>query len=298
MAIIPELISSGHGLLEGPVFDPDLGGLIVADADVGGVWSFPSSGPAKLIVPHRRGIGGMAVHSNGGLVVSGRNVALKPVTMETVPAIELLGNAPIAGVIGFNDLVTDPAGRIYVGSLAFHAMDVAADASSDKPAGRVHLIDLDGTARDVADGILLSNGMAFSPDAKILYLADSLRRCILAFDVRDDGSLGAPRTFCHVTEGLADGIAVAADGSLWLALCHVGRVVVYTAEGKSKNEIAFPVPMTTSLCFGGDNYRDLFVVSGARGAPPELQGCVFRVRVNVPGLPRPKARTAIKSTKV
>jgi D-xylonolactonase len=291
-ALSPQLLSSGHGLLEAPVFDPSLG-LIVADADKGGVWSFPFGLPAKEIVSHRRGIGGMALHAEGGLVVSGRNVALKQITSEPSPGIELLANKPDNGIVGFNDLTTDPAGRIYVGSLAFHAMDVSPDEFSNKPAGRIHLIDLDGRAQSVAEGILLSNGMAFSPDARLLYVADSLRRSVLAYDVRDDGSLGTPKTFCHVTNGLPDGVAVAEDGSVWLAICHAGRIASYASDGDLMGEITFPVPMTTSLCFGGDNYQDLFVVSGSRGAPKELLGCVFRVAVNVRGLPRPKARIAI-----
>jgi gluconolactonase len=172
-------------------------------------------------------------------------------------------------------------------------MDVSPDASADVPAGRLHLIDLDGQARDVADGILLSNGMAFSPDARLLYVADSLRRSVLVFDVHDDCSLGAPRTFCRVADGLPDGLAVAEDGSVWLAVCHAGRVIAYSSGGDKKIEITFPVPMTTSLCFGGEDYRDLFVVSGSRAAPPDLAGCVFRVAVDVPGLSRPKARTLI-----
>jgi gluconolactonase len=70
-----ETISTGHGLLEGPLWDIDRG-LLVADAIVGGVWAF-KDGPPALVVPHRRGIGGMALHAEGGIVVSGRNVAFK-----------------------------------------------------------------------------------------------------------------------------------------------------------------------------------------------------------------------------
>jgi D-xylonolactonase len=287
----PELLSSGHGLLEAPVFDPEFG-LIAADASHGGVWAFPSDRAPRLLVPHRRGIGGMAVHARGGFVVSGRNVAIKMPGLEHSDAVEILANDPARGVTGFNDMVTDRMGRVYVGSLAFFAMDVSPSETGEKPAGRLHLIDLDGSVRDVAQGVLLSNGLAFSPDGKRLYFADSLRRIVSVFNVSDDGSLANQTTFCKLPDGLPDGIAVTEDGSVWLAVCHGGRVIAYDQNGEIKEVLTFPVPMITSLCFGGEDYRDLYIVSGPTGAPPELSGCVFRQRVDVPGIPRPRARIA------
>ncbi len=51
-----------------------------------------------------------------------------------------------------------------------------------------------------------------------------------------------------------------------------------------------PLPMVTSLCFGGDDLRDLYIVTGSRGGPSETCGTLYRTRADVAGLPLPLAR--------
>lgn len=283
-----DTVSSGHGLLEGPLWHPRLG-LLVADAAVGGVWAVSEGGKPTLQVANRRGIGGMALHESGGVVISGRNVAYKrlmgdPKADET---LVLLPNDPDHGVIGFNDLTTDGAGRIYVGSLGFKAMD------GGLPGGRtafLHLVDLDGSTRIVAHDVELTNGLGWSPDGKRLYHSDSLRHIVKAYSVRDDGSLSEPTVFASTPAGHPDGLAVAEDGTVWVAIAHASTVCQFDTDGHELQRIDFPVPMVTSLCFGGQDLRDLYVVSGSTGAPAELGACVFRVRSDVSGLPRAPAR--------
>jgi gluconolactonase len=57
--------------------------------------------------------------------------------------------------------------------------------------------------------------------------------------------------------------------------------------------VAVPLPMVTSLCFGGNDLRDLYVVTGSRGGPSENCGSVFRMKVDVPGLALHPARVAV-----
>jgi gluconolactonase len=283
-----ELLSSGHSLLEGPIWHPTLG-LLVGDADVGGVWCFAPGMPPKQVVPHRRGIGGMALHENGGLIVSGRNVALKRMIGEAGAdeTVVLLANDPPNGMIGFNDLTTDSVGRIYVGSLGYRAME---NEDRNGRTAFLHLIDLDGSVRVVASDVQLTNGLGWSPDGKKLYHSDSLRHIIKVYDGRDDGSLGAPRVFATTPFGHPDGLAVAEDGSVWLAVADGHAVCRFAADGRELQRFTFPVPMVTSLCFGGKDLRELYVVSGSRGAPKEMGACVFRLHPDVAGLPRPLAR--------
>lgn len=282
-----ERISTGHGLLEGPIWHPDRG-LIVADAIVGGAWAFKPGAAPALVVAHRRGIGGMALHDNGGLVIGGRNIAVKrfPEAHDDATVV-LLENDPAAGVLGFNDLCVDAAGRIYVGSVAFVAMD--ADRA-DKPPGKLHLIDTDGRARIVGHDVLLSNGLGFSPDGKQLYHSDSLRNAVFVYAVLDNGDLGEKRLFTETAGGLPDGLAVDAEGTVWVALAGGARVAGYAPGGREVASIAVPEPMVTSLCFGGNDLRDLYIVTGSEGAASDRAGSIHRTRVDVPGLPRPLAR--------
>ena len=71
-----EALATGYGLIEGPVWDPDQG-LYWSDVAHGGVHRLARSGAVTTVIPHRRGIGGMARHADGGLVVGGRNIAWK-----------------------------------------------------------------------------------------------------------------------------------------------------------------------------------------------------------------------------
>ena len=280
-----DALASGYGLIEGPVWDPEQG-LFWSDVLHGGVHRLARSGEIAIVIPHRRGIGGMARHAEGGLVVGGRNIAWKSLA-DSSGQVLLEADAAAAGAIGFNDLTTDAAGRIYVGSLAFRVF-----AGEEPRPGHLHVIDLDGSARIVADGIALTNGLAFSPDGGRLYHSDSRAGIVRVYDVRADGSLGPWRVFARA-EAIPDGMAVAADGSVWVALAEGGAVAVFGPDGAERARVPAPLPMVTSVCFGGDDLRDLYVVTGSRGGPGDRCGTVYRTRVDVPGVLRPAARVPL-----
>ena len=276
-------LATGYGLIEGPVWDPAKG-LYFSDVLGGGIHLLDRAGKVSLAVPKRRGIGGMALHADGGLVAGGRDivhVSLADHSMEV-----LLDQRSADNAVGFNDLTADAQGRIYVGSIAY------AIFKGDEPKpGKLYVIDLDGKVRPISDGILLTNGLGFSPDGRLLYHADSRRELIRVYDVGNDGSVGPWRAFAATGPGsVPDGLKVAADGSVWVADAHGGRVAVFGADGRHRGDIPVPRPMVTSLCFGGDDLRDLYIVTGSRGGPSESCGTVYRQRSDVAGLPLPLAR--------
>ena len=92
------------------------------------------------------------------------------------------------------------------------------------------------------------------------------------------------------TGGVPDGLKVAGDGSVWVADAHGGRVIVVNPDGTHRADLAVPLPMVTSLCFGGDDLRDLYVVTGSVGGPAENCGSIFRSRSGIAGLTLPPAR--------
>src|SRR5882757_2992382 len=280
-----DLVASGYGLIEGPVWDK-LHGLYFSDVINGGVFRLDRAGQVAPVVPKRRGIGGMALHATGGLVVGGRDIAC--VSLADGSTQSLLSLDAIPGATGFNDLTTDGAGRIYVGSLAFRVFG----GEPPKP-GHLHVIDLDGSMRTLSDGVMLTNGLGFSPDGRRLYHSDARGPLVRVYDVAPDGSVGPWRQFASLGEaGVPDGLKVASDGSVWVADAHGGRVAVFDADGAHRQDIAVPLPMVTSLCFGGDDLRDLYVVTGSRGGPHENCGSIFCCRVDVAGLALPVARVA------
>ena len=280
-------VATGYGLIEGPVWDPARG-LYFSDVINGGVDLLGLDGKIKPVIPKRRGIGGMALHENGGLVVGGRDIAC--VSLADGTSRTLLSLDAIAGATGFNDLTTDKAGRVYVGSLAYKVFG----GEAPRP-GYLHVIDLDGTMRTLSDGILLTNGLGVSPDGSRLYHSDARAGLVRVYDVKPDGGVGPWRTFAALGDGqsaVPDGLKVASDGSVWVADAHGGRVAVFNADGTHRHDLAVPLPMVTSVCFGGDDLRDLYIVTGSRGGPHENCGSIFRTRVDVAGLALPLARVA------
>ena len=278
-----EELISGFGLIEGPVYDPTRG-LIFSDVINGGVHCLTDDGNAEIVVPHRRGIGGIVQHADGGLIVSGKNIAYK--APGDAPTRVLLEPEAALGGLGFNDITTDAAGRVYAGSLAFRPV---AEGDEPKP-GHLYVIDLDGTARRLADGILLTNGLGFSPDGNKLYHSDSLRHQVLVYDVQENGNVGPPSPFATIEDGIPDGLAVSEDGAVWVAVAHGSAVKVFEPDGTERQTIPVPLPMVTSLCCGGADRRDLYIVTGSIGSGREDAGTVYRLRVDVAGLPVAPAR--------
>jgi gluconolactonase len=283
-----EQIATGFGLIEGPVWDPAKG-LYFSDVPNGGVHLLDGAGKVSLAVPKRRGIGGMALHANGGLIVGGRDIAW--VSLADGATHTLLSRDAIPGATGFNDLTTDNKGRVYVGSLAFRVF------GGDEPRpGHLHVIDLDGAMRTLSDGVLLTNGLGFSPDGRRLYHSDARAALVRVYDVNADGSVGPWQTFASLApSGVPDGLKVASDGSVWVADAHGGRVAVFEANGAHRKDIAVPLPMVTSVCFGGGDLRDLYIVTGSRGGPHDNCGSIFCIRAEVAGLPLPVARVSVSA---
>lgn len=274
---------TGYALIEGPLW-VDGTGLLFSDVLDGGVYALGADGKVSTMLPGRKGIGGMVEHADGGIVVGGRDIA------RVMPGREgsrtLLARDGIPGAVGFNDFTTDAAGRIYVGSLGYRVF------SDDKARpGHLHVIDLDGSVRTVSDGIWLTNGMGFSPDGTRLYHSDARANVIRVYPV-NDGEVGAWETFARIDGGHPDGLCVAVDGAVVVAVAHGGRVDVFEPDGSLRHSIEVPLPMVTSVAFGGNGLEDLYVVTGSVGGPDDHCGSIFRTSAGVAGLPVPPCRVA------
>lgn len=285
-----ETLTSGYGLIEAPVWDANRG-LLFSDVLGGGVYCVTPAGDVSTVIEHRRGIGGMVPHQAGGLVVSGRNIAYKPADGGT--SIVLFDRDVEADRVGFNDITVDATGRIYAGSLGSSPVF---DDGREPQAGQLYLIDVDGTVRVVATDVRLTNGLGFSPDGRTLYHSDSMRNAVMSYQVEPDGSLGEKQLFVETSRGAPDGLVVSDDGAVWVALAAGGHgVAVYEPTGVERDFIEIPEPMCTSVCFGGDDLRDLYIVSGSEGSEGEQAGAVHCVRTDVAGLPLGEATVALSS---
>jgi gluconolactonase len=126
----------------------------------------------------------------------------------------------------------------------------------------------DGAVRAVVQDMVKPNGLAFSPDERILYVADSGLshdpdgpHHIRAFEVRDDGSLGGGRVFATVSPGLPDGFRVDVQGNVWTSVRD--GVCCYAQDGTLLGKIHIP-EMVANLTFGGPKRNRMFITATSR----------------------------------
>jgi len=273
-----ETLAWGYGLIEGPRVD-ERGRLYFSDVTNGGVYRRERDGKIDLVVPKRRGVGGIALHVAGGIVISGRNIC--HVRDGKTRVLFDRDDVP-----GFNDIFTDAQGRVYAGSLRSNPFGEEADR---KP-GELYRIDAEGSATGLYGDVRLTNGIGVSPDGGTIYHSDTARTAVLAHRLASDGSVEHSGVFCKIDGGGPDGLAVDGDGAVWVAVYGGGCVQQFSADGRLERAIPVPASAVTSLCFGGDDRRELYVVSADNTDDPARAGSVFRARVDVAGLPVPLAR--------
>lgn len=186
----------------------------------------------------------------------------------------------------FNDGTTDPKGRFFAGTMPL-------EGKGENPMGSLFVLDLDGSARRLERDLWTQNGLAFSPDGKIMYLADTNLNAgvVWAYDYDpDDGRMSNKRVFFEATEiaGKPDGGTIDADGCYWMAAVRGWELIRLTPQGNIDQRIKMPIEMPTKIAFGGPNLDIMYVTSiGGQQPDPEqpLAGCLFAVQAGIQGLP-------------
>jgi sugar lactone lactonase YvrE len=245
------------------------GFLYFSDAAAGGVYRWCRAG-VETVVPKRRGVGGLAPHSKGGIVITGRNlIHVGPEGTRTLFAAD--------GARGLNDLTTDAAGRVYVGTLR---MDWARPAEGSH--GEVWRVDGEGSAVPLLEPVGYPNGTAFSPDGERIYVADFVGACVHVAALKN-GSVVARSVLARLDSGNADGLAVDEEGCVWVATGSGGAFHRYSPDGHLLDRLETPAPFAVTLCFGGGDDRDLYLATAGNGPGPS--GSIFKLRSSVAGVP-------------
>ena len=139
-----------------------------------------------------------------------------------------------------------------------------------------------GTLTLLVQDFVLPNGLAFSPDEKVLYVNDSRRAHIRAFDMAPSGALAmlaTDRVFCDLRgdrPGIPDGMKVDVEGNVYCG--GAGGVWVLDPSGKHLGTIVHGQSMTTNLAWGDDDWKTLYLTS---------YNTLMRIRLNIPGMPVP-----------
>lgn len=277
-----ETLASGFGLIEGPRVD-EQGRLYFADHGSNSIRRRNPDGRLETLVANRKSVGGLAFCEGGKLLMSGPSLALWD--EKTGRTEELFSRYPDRTINALNDMTVDAHGSVYIGSMNYNALERDA-----KPVpGDLYRVDPDGIVTLVGEGYQVSNGLGFSPDGKLLYHADSPPKAIYAYDVTSDRTLKNRRIFAQVPEGYPDGLAVDAEGGVWVAAIFAYEMVRFKPDGTVDRRIKIPSRMVVSMVFGGPDMCDLYVVTGDNVDRP-LKGTIFKLRSDIPGLPVPRAK--------
>lgn len=219
-------------------------------------------------------------------------------------ALEQIAELPFdAATERANDGKCDALGRFWVGTVHEPA------SGPREKVGALYCIDArtggPATVQRVLGGVATANGLAWSPDGGTLYWSDTPAHAVRAWNCNAQHEpVGEPRLLRAFDPkpagwqpgqggygGRSDGATVDAEGAYWCAMYEGGRVLRLSPAGDVLADIALPVRCPTMPCLGGDDGRTLYVTSAREGRPAaelaELpqSGCVFSMRVDVPGLP-------------
>ncbi len=228
------------------------------------VWRYtPLSGEINKTWQGRFMAGGLAFSTDGTMILCTEGGVYK-VGRDPGPQMQLLFDISMADDERFNDITTDPRGRIYAGTLTDRRTD-----------GLLYRLEKGKEPAVVMRGIRTSNGMTFSLDHRYFYHTDSRARTITryAYDPAS-GDIENPTVMYHGNEadGVPDGITMDAEGFLWVACFRGAKVVRIDSQGKIEREVAVPAYHVTSVMFGGTDMNELFITTACENAVDPQRG--------------------------
>ncbi|NXY83942.1 RGN protein, partial [Alcedo cyanopectus] len=192
----------------------------------------------------------------------------------------------------FNDGKVDPAGRFFAGTMA----EEIRPAVLERHQGSLYTLCPDLSVVKHFDQVDISNGLDWSLDHQTFFYIDSLSYSVDAFDYDlQTGTIGNRRSVYKLEkeEKIPDGMCIDSEGKLWVTCYDGGRVIrVDPGTGKRLQTVKLPVDKTTSCCFGGKDYSEMYVTSASDGMDKEelsrqpQAGGIFKITgLGVKGIP-------------
>jgi gluconolactonase len=175
-----------------------------------------------------------------------------------------------------NDLCLDPVGGFY-----FTDPD---ESNAEKLTGTVHYVDPNGQTHTIATGLAFPNGIVLRPRGNELLVAESQKNRVLAYPVLAPGKLGPMKVFVDLpqkqgeqSDNAPDGMALDAEGNLYVAHFGMRQVQVVSPQGKVVRHYPAGNRLTSNVAFAGPHMDQLFITGGEPGA-------IYRLELGVKGL--------------
>ena len=271
------VLKEGLGFGEGPRWHD--GRLWFSDFYRRAVFTLDESGAETKVVGVPSQPSGLGWLPDGRLLVSSM---LDHRVLRLEPDGVLVVHADVSGLADYhlNDLITDAAGRAYVGNFGY---DLHADLAAreipvilaDESAGMTRLarVDPDGSVHVAAEGVRFPNGMAWQDGGRTLVLAETLRLQLTAFDVASDGGLSNRRVWASTAPQMVapDGICADPEGGIWVAAALGNAVVRYAESGEVTGQVETS-QIAYACALGGADGRTLFAMTAPTSEPSVVDG--------------------------
>lgn len=271
-----EVLANAHCVCgENPYWDADARRVLWTDIENGRLYQYAVDSGEWGQFYSGELVGGFTMQIDGSLLLfRDHNICrLSPDGTETILA------AGVAEGSGrFNDVIADPAGRVFAGTMGH-------DGSQEN--GGLFRVDYDGTATEIFLGTGCSNGMGFTPDLNHFYWTDSSAGIVYHFDYDiNDSSLSNRSIFLRFDPdaGIPDGLTIDTQGNIWQAFWGGSAIRKFSPAGEQLEEIILPVSAVSSCTFGGTDLNELYITT-AEGADESEgdEGTLYRVRVEATG---------------
>lgn len=278
-AVVPVKVVEVPGYTEGIVFDRTGLGYI-SDTQHGTIYRIADDGSASLWATTGAPNGHKILPDGTHLVCDGSHHAV--LRLDANGTVIGKASSESAGIPlrAPNDLTLDSHGGFYFTD--------PGGSSEKNPIGTVHYVDKPGRTHLVTGDLAFPNGIVLRPDGRTLLVAESGHNRILSFEVEAPGKVGGRKVFAKLPQksgdqiaNSPDGIALDADGNLFVAHYGMRQVQVLGPDGTLRRTYAAGNLTTSNVAFGGPELNRLYV-TGALADEKTSKGALFRL--NLPGV--------------
>lgn len=263
---------------EGPLWNPIEGRLYWGDIPQGRLFRLNPQTRIHEQFYDGRQVGGFTIQRDGSLLLFMDRCSI---AVLRDGAVEFLADElPDQLDNRFNDVIADPAGRVFCGTMP-----------TDTQSATLYRLDTDGTLTTVLEGVGLCNGLGFTPDLKQMYFTDTFERKIYIFDYEmDTGEITNQRVFVETPEGEGgpDGMTVDAEGCVWSARWDGSALYRYSPSGEQIARVPIPAKKVSAVAFGGPDLTDMYVTTAGGDIREEDgpgAGGLYRLNLGIRGKP-------------